>query len=107
LPHAPTRREADPLRRLLATRRVIPLDRIDEYSMAWRRIRDAVVAAGGRAWLFRGAGHDDHFLEFIEWSDGDSGPSFVEHGEVAAARTAIEEQLGGGHADEWEEAGDP
>lgn len=95
------------MRRLLATRRTIPLDRIDEYASGWRRIRDAVVAAGGRAWLFRGAGHEDHFLEFIEWSDGASSePSLVERSEIAAARTAIDEQLGGGHVDEWEEAGE-
>jgi hypothetical protein len=89
-------------RRLIATRRVIPLDRLEEYVAGWHRLRSAAEAAGARAWLFRGTDHQDHIIEFIEWSDDGALPPPEVDG-VAAARLDLDQSFGAGHADEWEE----
>ena len=93
-------------RRLLSTRRLVPLDRLDDYLADWDRVRAAAEAAGGRAWLFRGARHEDQFLEFIEWGDAgdDDHAPLPERAEVEAARVHLDHAFGAGHADEWEEA---
>ncbi|MGH7504461.1 MAG: hypothetical protein ACRELX_02370, partial [Longimicrobiales bacterium] len=57
------------MRRLYATRRLIPLDRLDDYLAGWERLRSAATEAGGRAWMFRGTAHQDQFIEFLEWED--------------------------------------
>jgi hypothetical protein len=91
-------------RRLQSTRRLVPLDRLDDYFADWQRVRGAAEAAGGRAWLFRGTWHEDHFLEFIEWGD-DRGPTpLPDDAAVAAARLHLDHAFGRGHADDWEEA---
>lgn len=88
-------------RRLLTTRRHVPLDRADEYLAAWDRVRQVVESAGGRAWIFRGAAHEDQFIEFIEWSGADA---LHESGDVAAARMLLDSYAIPGAMEEWEDA---
>jgi hypothetical protein len=89
-------------RRLLSTRRLIPLDRLDEYLGGWSTLRAAAEAAGGRAWMFRGAGHQDHFIEFLEWRDEGEDP-LPERGDVREALRNLDGGFGAVHSDEWEE----
>jgi hypothetical protein len=89
------------MRRLRATRRHVPLDMSDDYLLAWHAAQRAVEAAAGRAWIFRRAGHEDQFLEFIEWSDSADSP--LENGDVAAAVAQLD-AFGAASADEWEQA---
>jgi hypothetical protein len=89
------------MRHLLTTRRHVPLDRADDYLSAWSQVRAAAEAGGGRAWLFRGAEHEDHFLEFIEWRDA-VGP-LKERADVAAARALLDTFATGGTTEEWED----
>ena len=90
------------MRRLLTTRRHVPLDRAEEYLAAWARVRSTVADAGGRAWIFRGAAHEDQFIEFIEWSNGS--PALHEHEDVAAARALLDTFAVAGVTEEWEDA---
>lgn len=90
------------MRRLLSTRRQVPLDRLDGYSAAWLATRDAVVAAGGRAWLFRGVGHDDRFMEFVEWDAAAGEP--LDDEEVRTAVARLETFAPAADMGEWEEA---
>lgn len=88
--------------RLLTTRRHVPLDRAEEYVAAWSEVRAAAEARGARAWLFRGADHEDHFLEFVEWSDAVS--ALMDDPAVADARAALEDYgAGAGTTEEWED----
>ena len=89
------------MRRLLTTRRHVALDVADAYLDGWNRLRREVEAAGGRAWIFRGAGHEDRFIEFIEWSDDSPGPLTSER--AAAAATELDALAAPAAADEWEE----
>lgn len=89
-------------RLLLITRRTIPLDRLDDYLAEWQRVRAAAEAAGGRAWLFRGTGRQDHFIEFLEWDEA-SVPPLPDHEDVANARLELDQTFGTGVADKWEE----
>lgn len=89
------------MRRLLSTRRHIPLDRLDEYLGGWEALRSAVAAAGGNAWMFRGAEHQDQFIEFIEWRD-EVGDPVPDGKEVRMALDNLDAAFGG-HTDEWEE----
>ena len=57
------------MRKLLVTRRTVPLDRIEEYAEAWQLVEQAAAALPGRAWRFHRTGHDDQYVEFIEWQD--------------------------------------
>lgn len=91
-------------RLLLSTRRQVPLDQLDDYSACWQVVEGAVAAAGGRAWLFRGARHQDVFIEFVEWSSDDTSIPLPEQPEIVAARAELDELVGPGHDDEWEEA---
>ena len=90
------------MRRLLTTRRHVPLDQAEEYLAAWARVRGAVADAGGRAWIFRGAAHEDQFIEFIEWSNGS--PALHEREDVAAARAVLDTFAVAGVTEEWEDA---
>ena len=89
-------------RRLLSTRRLIPLDRLEEYLAAWNALRAAAEAAGGRAWMFRGAAHQDHFIEFLEWRD-DGGEPLPDRTDVLTARNDLDDAFGAGNTGEWEE----
>jgi len=86
-------------RRLLSTRRVVPLDRLDEYTAAWEAVQQAARDAGARAWLFRARERQDHFIEFIEHSEA---PGALEAGELQLARARLEEEFGPGETEEWE-----
>jgi hypothetical protein len=90
------------MRRLLCTRRQVALDTADEYLIAWLTLRNAVVAAGGRAWIFRGSGHEDQFLEFIEWADNTAEP--LEEDRVVWALSQLAAFGTAACSDEWEEA---
>ncbi|HSJ24536.1 MAG TPA: hypothetical protein VK929_07715 [Longimicrobiales bacterium] len=90
------------MRRLLCTTRQVALDRSDDYLPAWDSVRLAVERAGGRAWLFRGADHEDRFLEFIEWDDAQTTP--LEDEAVTAAVENLDTFASPLAAGEWEEA---
>lgn len=94
-------------RLLLVSRRLVPLDALEEYGTRWSRVVDAVDAAGGRAWLFRGVRHQDQFLEFIEWR-GDGEPSadgpLADRDDILSARGELDARFGPAADDEWEEA---
>jgi hypothetical protein len=89
------------MRRLQSTHRHVALDHSDEYQVAWSAVQRAVGVAGGRAWLFRGAGHEDQFLEFIEWGDP-AAP--LDNDAVRTALAALDEFARPTHIEEWEEA---
>lgn len=89
-------------RRLLTTRRHVPLDRSDDYMEAWDGVRAAVETVGGRAWIFRGAAHEDQFIEFVEWSDGSPAPQ--DDAAVADARAHLDRFAAAGLTEEWEDA---
>jgi len=93
-------------RLLLISRRVVPLDALEDYASRWARVVAAVDAAGGRAWLFRGARHQDHFLEFIEWKAGvePAGVALPERADIETARGELDARFGAASGDEWEEA---
>lgn len=88
-------------RRLLTTRRHVPLDRADEYLAAWEVVRRSVEASGGHAWIFRGAAHEDQFMEFIEWKDGAAAPHDGDG--VNTARTRLDTFAAPGATEEWED----
>jgi hypothetical protein len=90
------------MRRLISTRRVIPRDRAQLYLSAWQMLRDAVKTLGANAWIFRGAGDNGSYIEFIEWSSGNVEPMTT--GAVKAADARIAEIATSSHRDEWEEA---
>jgi hypothetical protein len=90
------------MRRLLCTRRQVALDMTDEYLIAWLALRNAVATAGGRAWIFRGAGHEDQFMEFIEWDDGALEP--LEAYGVSSALAQLTAFGTATSSEEWEEA---
>jgi hypothetical protein len=95
--------DAGPLmRRLLCTRRRVALDIVDDYLLAWLALRNAAAQAGARAWLFRGAANEDHFMEFMEWNDGEAEP--LEEEGVMAAVTQLGAFGVALSSDEWEEA---
>jgi hypothetical protein len=89
------------MRRLVCTRRHVPLDMADDYLLAWAAVRRAVEATGARAWVFRGATHEDQFLEFIEWDD--AGPAPLDAGDIASGVDQLATFGRPAGADEWEE----
>jgi hypothetical protein len=89
------------MRRLLCVRRLVPLDRADEYLTSWAAARSAVEAAGGRAWIFRGASHEDRFMEFVEWTD-DAGPP-LDDPAVSEAMEQLAYYASPLSSEEWEE----
>jgi hypothetical protein len=88
-------------RRLLTTRRHVPLDTVDDYLDGWTTLQHEVERAGGRAWIFRGADHQDRFIEFIEWNDDGDGPLAIDA--VAAAVSELDTFAVPGSSEEWEE----
>jgi hypothetical protein len=88
------------MRRILIIRRTVPLDRSDEYGAAWQDLVTAATLCGGQAWLFRRTGHEDRFIEFLEWQEGAALP---EQPEVAQALHALGE-IAAGSEEELEEA---
>lgn len=90
------------MRRLQSRRRHVPLEHVDEYLMSWLSAQRAVQAVVGRAWLFRGADHEDQFLEFVEWSDTATSP--LQDAAVLAAFAQLEAYAPATHIEEWEEA---
>lgn len=90
-------------RRLLTTRRTIPLDQVDDYLGGWQGVRAAAEAAGGRAWLYRGTSRQDHFIEFVEW-DESAAPALPDREDVASARLDLDQTFGAGADDQWEES---
>lgn len=89
-------------RHLLSTRRVVPLDRLDDYFAAWQLVRAATETAGGRAWLYRGTNRQDHFIEFLEWGEEPT-PRRPDLGPVHAARLELDQHFGHGQTDDWDE----
>ncbi len=90
------------MRHVLATRRTVPLDRVEEYAAAWGTLRDTAADSGVHAWLFRGTDHEDHFMEFLEWSDDRPGLMPEQDG-LEALRMQLEERFGRGQEDRWDE----
>jgi hypothetical protein len=90
------------MRRLATIRRHVPLDLMDDYLLAWEALRAAVERVGARAWIFRGAEHEDHFLEFIEWKAGAAEP--LGEADVTAALSQLDAFAVPGSSDEWEQA---
>lgn len=88
------------MRHLLVSRRHVPLDTVDEYLDAWNELRAAATSADGRAWIFRGVGHEDRFIEFIEWSHP---ATPLEDAGVARARSRLDTFAPATDAGEWEE----
>lgn len=87
------------MRKLLVTRRTVPLDRSEEYAEAWLLVVRAAAALPGRAWRFHRTGHDDQYVEFVEWQDdAASGDAEV----LLALRHELD-AYGHGHTDELEE----
>lgn len=90
------------MRRLATIRRHVPLDLMDDYLLAWEALRAAAERLDARAWVFRGAAHEDHFLEFIEWQDGAVEP--LGDAAVAAALAQLDAFAVPGASEEWEQA---
>jgi orotate phosphoribosyltransferase len=91
------------VRHVLATRRTVPLDRVEEYLAAWTGVRRAALAAGLRAWLFRGTDHEDHFMEFLEWRDDVTAGGPLA-GNLDELRDELNDAFGHAHEDRWSEA---
>lgn len=89
------------MRNLLITRRTVPLDRLEEYAEAWAAVAGAAAAQGGRAWLFRGAGHEDRFIEFVEWTGA---PEFLAAPALVAACRELDACAAATESGAWEEA---
>jgi len=82
------------------TRRVVPLDRSDEYAAAWERLAAICALRGAHAWVFHRLGREDHFVEFLEWQEP---LELLEEADVEEALRALSEvALGAG--EELEEA---
>ena len=88
------------MRRLMSTRRRIPLDRTEDYAALWSAVRDAAEAVGVHAWRFRAKDRDDIYMEFLEASD----PEPLADTGLGAARDALDRAFVPERSDEWEEA---
>jgi hypothetical protein len=91
------------MNRLLITRRTVALDRTEEYLALWALVATAVVAAGGRTWLFRGSARQDQAMEFVE----DQGDGVLEDGAVLSARRSLRESFPSVIEEEWSEWTEP
>jgi hypothetical protein len=88
------------VRRLLVTHRtVVPAQDI-AYESAWRKLRDAMTAAGANAWRFRHASLDRRYLEFVEWT-GTVDPTVGGDGEATMAAL---DAIAPGSKENWTEA---
>jgi hypothetical protein len=90
------------MRMLISTHRHVPLDLADDYQLAWQAVQRAVGAAGGSAWLFRRVGHEDRFMEFIEWPGDAASP--LDQEEVTASLAQLSSFGTPTGREEWEEA---
>jgi hypothetical protein len=88
------------MRRLQSSRRVVPLDQLEQYLELWGALRAEAQAAGGRAWLFRDARRQDHFMEFVEYATEVA----IESSGVPEAREDIDAFFGHVQVEVWEEA---
>ncbi len=88
---------------LRVTRRVSASDS-DAYATAWVRLRDAVLAAGGRAWRFHKPQNPLHHLEFIEWKQSAHEPDVPDRPEVSAACAALDAHFPPASLETWEES---
>jgi hypothetical protein len=86
--------------RLQTSRRVVPLDQLEHYLELWGLLRGAAQSVGARAWLFRDARRQDHFMEFVEHGADVE----IEGSGVSEARREIDEFFGHAQVEEWEEA---
>jgi len=77
------------MRRLIITYRDVLPHRRTEHQTRWRALRDAVVRAGGHAWLFRAESDENLFVEFVEYRD----PALLNVSDVSEARLALDEAL--------------
>lgn len=89
------------MRQLSTIRRHVALDRTDDYLSSWDALRAAAEALGARAWVFRGAAHEDRFLEFIEWSGAESP---LEHDTIVEALERLDTFAPATAAEDWEQA---
>lgn len=89
------------MKQLLITRRTVPLDRLEEYAEIWASVCTAAAAHACRAWLFRRSGHEDRFIEFVEWT-GES--PLDEDGALLAALRELDGCGAPQDGDTWEEA---
>ena len=60
------------MRTLLVRERVVPDGRTSAYHGAWKQVVYTAGRIGIRAWIFRSATTQDHYLEFIEWKSDDA-----------------------------------
>lgn len=95
------------MRRLLSARRLVPLDRLEQYLSGWQQVLEAARDSGGRAWLFRGTDHQDHFLEFLEWGAEAAPVPLPDVDSVASARLSLDHSFGTAQIEEWEEFPSP
>lgn len=91
------------MRHLLITQRRIPLDRMADYARLWHELRQQVVHAGGRAWLFRASSAGHRFTEFVEW-ESDDAYSFTGRAEIAGALEALGIAFPSRDSETWIEA---
>jgi hypothetical protein len=88
------------MRKLLVTHRTVPLDRSEEYAAAWQQLAAAAALRAAQAWRFCRAGHQDRFVEFLEWR----GPvALLEDPELADALRALDD-IAAGTVEALEEA---
>jgi hypothetical protein len=85
---------------LLTSRRVVPLDQLEHYLELWSLLRAAAQGVGARAWLFRDARRQDHFMEFVEYATEVA----IESSGVPEAREDIDAFFGHVQVEVWEEA---
>lgn len=89
-------------RLLLVTERAAGPHR-PEYDASWARLRDAVVAAGGRAWRFRDPAQGSRLLEFVEWKQQPDEPGLLEHADVRSGLERLEKLAPAERSHTWEE----
>lgn len=68
----------------------------------WHGVRDAVLRAGGRAWIFRAARSDDHFTEFVEWQ-AEAADIFIARADVGTAIESLNAAFPSEESDTWTE----
>ena len=85
---------------LLITRRRIPLDRFEEYSVLWSAVRAAATASDARAWVFEAEHSGDRFIEFIEWRQNDE-VSVLDDTDVIAALADLNDAFHTEDSETW------
>ena len=87
-------------RRLLSTRREIPLQDRDRYDLAWAALERAATALAAHAWRFRSSIYPSGYLEFLEFAAG-SDPR--DDPSVSGPLAALDE-IAPGEVESWDEA---